>query len=100
MRALVFLIPFLIIQSLSVADDSAARIIEGSCGDHWFKIHFKANEQTKAAIRQRFGLTEDDTSMQLAGQGVIPVVLPDSIPQRVVRDYGQVALREIGRAHV
>ncbi|MFM8313756.1 MAG: hypothetical protein ACKOA8_05670 [Deltaproteobacteria bacterium] len=48
MRALVFLIPFLIIQSLSVADDSAARIIEGSCGDHWFKIHFKANEQTKA----------------------------------------------------
>jgi len=35
----------------------------------------------------------DALAMQLGGQGVMPVVLPDSIPQRVVRDYGQVALR-------
>lgn len=48
MRPLVFLFSFLVLNSVGVAADTENPMIEGSCGDHWFKVTFKANERTKA----------------------------------------------------
>lgn len=45
MRAFVFLVPFLMFNLTTLAQED--RTIEGSCGDHWFKISFQANTRTK-----------------------------------------------------
>lgn len=47
MRALGFLVSFLVLNSIGIAADTDNPMIEGSCGDHWFKVTFKANERTK-----------------------------------------------------
>jgi hypothetical protein len=49
MRAIVFLFPLILWTSLTVRAEANERTIEGSCGDHWFKVHFTANEKTKKA---------------------------------------------------
>jgi len=53
MRVSFFLIALLFINLHSQAAED--RAIEGSCGDHWFKIDFKANTRTKAVTLSTSG---------------------------------------------
>lgn len=78
MRPLLVIALFLTLNTLSLADENKDRMLEGSCGDHWFKVSFTANERTKEVNLEYSGdsgeegtfkgtliKTEEDTSFRI-----------------------------------
>ena len=62
MRAIFFLFALTMINLTAKAAENA--MIEGTCGDHWYKISFKANTRTKEVILNTSGDSGEEAQFQ------------------------------------
>ena len=64
MRSLVLLVTLVVFNPFGMASENQDRVIEGTCGDHWFKVHFIANQRTKEVELEFLGDSGADAQLK------------------------------------